>query len=501
MAIVKQIKATNNATPYDIGCDWCNIDSLPYNFENLDEDHIKANTLHLGEINGEGGKIVFGNTDGDVEPHDAHFACIEEIGNDELNFKAANFNFEIDVNNGGGQFRVTGGPIIIDAEHYIEGNLLGNADSATYAESAGYADSAGTAEVATTADCLADKSKGSATQPVYINASGRPVACSYSLSKSVPSDAVFTDTKNTVGITTTASKIYLVGATSTSTTTGASANSYTNASVYVNTSGYLVAPTFVGSVSGNATTATTATTAYTAEAAGTAESDSDGNIIKNTYLKLSGGTMTGSIVTPASDAMGIYPKTNNYGFVGSSTNRFYNMYATTFHGALSGNATTASTATNVRSDTTTSAYYLCGTTNASTNTSGILVKRSTVLVNASGNLYVSSGRIDSAGGFYETSDERLKDFSNKIDVDLDKISKIKKHRFTWKGSENKNEEIGVSAQEIRELYPEIVSENEEGYLSVAYDKLAVVALAAIDKLHQENIELKERIIALENKLK
>ena len=84
---------------------------------------------------------------------------------------------------------------------------------------------------------------------------------------------------------------------------------------------------------------------------------------------------------------------------------------------------------------------------------------------------------------------------------MDKISKIKKHKFTWKDSENKNEEIGVSAQEIRELYPEIVSENEEGYLSVAYDKLAVVALAAIDKLHQENTELKERIIALENKLK
>ena len=513
MATVKQIKATNNSTPYDIACDWSNIDNLPYNFENLDEDRIKANTLVLGEINGEGGKIVFGNTDGDIETHDDHLACIEEIGNDELNFKASNFNFEIDVENGGGQFRVTGGPIIIDAEHYIEGNLAGNADTAGYAENAG-----------------------------------------------------------------------------------------------------------------------------------SAETDLDGNVITDTYLKRSGGTMTGTIVTPGDDSKGIYPATNNYGFVGSSTNKFYKMYATTFYGALSGNA---SSATSARSDTTTSTYYLCGATSSTTNSTGTLVKRSTVyvntsgnlcaprfdgnlsgnatsatndslgrkidttyittsifdeftdyaestyltsytdnkvhtaptqtstfylcgptsgttdtgtllkntkayvdasgyvysggskvltadtkvtnitttsayylcgaissgnttsslvkrstvLVNASGNLYVSSGRMDSAGGFYETSDERLKDYSNKIDVNLDKISKIKKHRFTWKNSENKKEEIGVSAQEIRELYPEIVSENEEGYLSVAYDKLAVVALAAIDKLHQENIELKERIIALENKLK
>lgn len=39
--------------------------------------------------------------------------------------------------------------------------------------------------------------KGSATQPVYFNANGVPVACTYSLEKSVPSDAKFTDTTYT----------------------------------------------------------------------------------------------------------------------------------------------------------------------------------------------------------------------------------------------------------------------------------------------------------------
>ena len=58
-------------------------------------------------------------------------------------------------------------------------------------------------------------------------------------------------------------------------------------------------------------------------------------------------------------------------------------------------------------------------------------------------------------------------------------------------------QIGVSAQEIKEIYPEIVSENTDGYLSVAYDKLSVVALAAVDKLDDEIDELKERIQKLE----
>ena len=61
------------------------------------------------------------------------------------------------------------------------------------------------------------------------------------------------------------------------------------------------------------------------------------------YLPLSGGTMTGSIITPDNDDMGIIPSTNNYGQIGSSTKKFYRMYATTFYGSLSGNASTAST--------------------------------------------------------------------------------------------------------------------------------------------------------------
>lgn len=77
-------------------------------------------------------------------------------------------------------------------------------DNATYATSAGSA---------TTASKLGSSNVGSATQPIYLSA-GTATACTYTLGKSVPSDAVFTDTKNTAGSTDTSSKIYLIGATS-----------------------------------------------------------------------------------------------------------------------------------------------------------------------------------------------------------------------------------------------------------------------------------------------
>ena len=55
-----------------------------------------------------------------------------------------------------------------------------------------YAGSSSAGGSATSAVKL-DSSAGSATQPIYFS-DGKPVSCAYSLGKSVPSDAVFTDT-------------------------------------------------------------------------------------------------------------------------------------------------------------------------------------------------------------------------------------------------------------------------------------------------------------------
>ena len=55
---------------------------------------------------------------------------------------------------------------------------------------------------------------------------------------------------------------------------------------------------------------------------------------------------SGSIITPANDSMGIIPAADNYGQIGSSDKKFFRMYATTFYGSLSGNATTATSAGN-----------------------------------------------------------------------------------------------------------------------------------------------------------
>lgn len=77
---------------------------------------------------------------------------------------------------------------------------LGNVDNTADAnKSVKYATSAGSASSATTATKLST-SAGSSTQPIYFS-NGTPTACSYTLGKSVPSNAVFTDTTYTVATT------------------------------------------------------------------------------------------------------------------------------------------------------------------------------------------------------------------------------------------------------------------------------------------------------------
>lgn len=113
-----------------------------------------------------------------------------------------------------------------------------------------------------------------------------------------------------------------------------------------------------------------------------------------------------------------------------------------------------------------------------------------------------TGKVSASNGFFQTSDRRLKNFQGDIEVDFDKLKSIPKKYFYWNMDSKKSKlEIGTSAQEVMEVYPELVSINEAGMLSVAYDKLSVIALKAVDELHEENVALKEKNDELERRLK
>ena len=96
------------------------------------------------------------------------------------------------------------------------------------------------------------------------------------------------------------------------------------------------------------------------------------------------------------------------------------------------------------------------------------------------------------------SDERLKENITPIENSLDILKQINGYYFDWKEMpgvhENEGHDIGVIAQEIDAVLPEIVTTRDNGYMAVKYEKLVALLI-------QTNKELLNRVEALEAKIK
>jgi hypothetical protein len=111
----------------------------------------------------------------------------------------------------------------------------------------------------------------------------------------------------------------------------------------------------------------------------------------------------------------------------------------------------------------------------------------------------NNGNVCSYGSFVSCSDVRLKKDFAKLDNILNKILTINTYYFHWNTSQfpekfnDTTRQIGIKAQEIKELFPELVSQDSEGFYQVAYDKLSVLAIQSI-KEQQKQIQDQQKII-------
>ena len=94
------------------------------------------------------------------------------------------------------------------------------------------------------------------------------------------------------------------------------------------------------------------------------------------------------------------------------------------------------------------------------------------------------------------SDERLKDNVKPLENALDKVNKIGGYSYERNDLDGAKQ-VGVLAQEIEKVLPEVVDTNEEGYKSVAYGNISALLIEAIKDLSKENKDLQERLEKLE----
>ena len=97
---------------------------------------------------------------------------------------------------------------------------------------------------------------------------------------------------------------------------------------------------------------------------------------------------------------------------------------------------------------------------------------------------------------FSTSDNRLKTNIKPIENALNKIDKISGVTYNWnelaEGKDQSKRESGVIAQEIIEVLPEVVTQRDNGYLAVQYERLVPLLIEAIKELKQEVETLKNK---------
>ena len=105
---------------------------------------------------------------------------------------------------------------------------------------------------------------------------------------------------------------------------------------------------------------------------------------------------------------------------------------------------------------------------------------------------------------YYSSDERLKENIVPITNAIDKINSIRGVEFDWtdeniekRGGEDgyfvQKHDVGVIAQEVEKVLPEVVKNRDDGYKGVMYEKMVPLLIEAIKEQQKQIDELKDRL--------
>jgi hypothetical protein len=117
--------------------------------------------------------------------------------------------------------------------------------------------------------------------------------------------------------------------------------------------------------------------------------------------------------------------------------------------------------------------------------SGAFATSEAVIVDTSGNLSI-------LGTLTEASSIAIKENVETYSPSLENISKMRPVRFNKKKSTKK--EVGLVAEELAEMFPELVETDKDGKPSgVNYSRAVAVLLHGFKELYKEVKELKEKI--------
>jgi hypothetical protein len=99
-----------------------------------------------------------------------------------------------------------------------------------------------------------------------------------------------------------------------------------------------------------------------------------------------------------------------------------------------------------------------------------------------------------ADSFVSTSDKNLKKNIVELDNALENVEKMRGVYHDWiDEKQSQDKQIGVIAQEVQAVYPELVQQGDNGYLAVNYSKLTAVLLQSIKEMNEKKKKMNEKM--------
>lgn len=106
------------------------------------------------------------------------------------------------------------------------------------------------------------------------------------------------------------------------------------------------------------------------------------------------------------------------------------------------------------------------------------------------------------GNFYTPSDERLKTHIETLSNVLSQIDHLRGVQFEYKDQTKfaKGPKIGVIAQELKAVYPNMVEKGADGFFKVDYSQLTAVLIQAVKEQQQQIKQQQLEITVLKNRI-
>ena len=116
-----------------------------------------------------------------------------------------------------------------------------------------------------------------------------------------------------------------------------------------------------------------------------------------------------------------------------------------------------------------------------------------ITVNSDAFVVYFNGNATLSGDLTINSDARLKDNIQPLGSTLNKLHQIEGKTYSFKKDEEHTPKIGVLAQEVQAVFPELVTEGGDGILSVNYQGLVPVLINAINEQDAKIAALEEMV--------